>query len=624
MSSSSLAFFASAAASFQPAPYTPAVASGSRPTFSTRNSSHRGHDSLAIPPAGMDPQQSDPNVLFVHPPFTTFPNSHLHPDGLTYSLMAENPEWFLDAADFVSQNNSNTQAISYPPHLEPPRGWCPAKKKDLKERGDGGWPEGEEPRLRCTFCRRTYAGVNAKSMWRRHVFEKHKIAMSNRRDGNSDRPRGRGSGSKFSPCCVARRDLMKISEENKHVSSGRNRDDAHDSLVSIVVAPQTAPESVSHKSRFRSGKLVEVPRRKDRESKKNSRQDSLPLTPRPSQKSLPEPSDDDDSDIEPPTKPATPPLTPHAEISSDPPVISENSDALVTTSPAIPHPAIPESPYNPLQTPSFRHSPPRLPSDQPWRFPSPSHPLHSMTREISLTMLARPAASPVIKGLPMLGASPMLAQSSPISTAIHSESGPFETPARNFLFAKPRSRARFLDQISSPLSSIKFRSVRQRLQSSPLPWPSRGTPGSHRRQRSDVSEEWMSEDAASSSMSLESSSNDPFSLYSSWPSADTPSSISPVRLPRPTLEAESPVLRSGSMTSLIGLGLLEPFGYRTEVPFSEVMDDDLKDILLSPGAKRASRIEGKRPAALTTEAESVAEDSPPLKRRRMSAEITDT
>ena len=65
------------------------------------------------------------------------------------------------------------------------------KKKDLKERGSESWPEGEEPRLRCTFCRRTYAGINAKSMWRRHVFEKHKVPMSNRRD-NSERARKTG------------------------------------------------------------------------------------------------------------------------------------------------------------------------------------------------------------------------------------------------------------------------------------------------------------------------------------------------------------------------------------------------------------------------------------------------
>lgn len=193
--SSTLEFFAPAAKSFQPLPYTPNSLYGppeNRPKFMTRQA--RSHDALALP--GMDPLPTDPNVVFIHPPFTTFPNSHLYPEGLCYQVLADNPEWFLDCKDFTHQNNTNPQAIPYPPILEPPRGWCPARKKDLKERGSEGWPEGEEPRLRCTFCRRTYAGVNAKSMWRRHVFEKHKIAMSNRRDTN-ERPRGRGSGSVF-------------------------------------------------------------------------------------------------------------------------------------------------------------------------------------------------------------------------------------------------------------------------------------------------------------------------------------------------------------------------------------------------------------------------------------------
>jgi hypothetical protein len=191
-----LDFFTPAASSFKPRPYAPHAASPSDsfhgpPALRNHGRSLEPH---TLPPAGMDPQLTDPNVLFIHPPFITFPNSHIYPEGLSYQLMADNPEWFLDAEDFTSQHNPNTHAIPYPPHLEPPRGWCPAKKKDLRDRGSEGWPEGEEPRLRCTFCRRTYAGVNAKSMWRRHVFEKHKIAMSNRRDG-SERPRGRGSNS---------------------------------------------------------------------------------------------------------------------------------------------------------------------------------------------------------------------------------------------------------------------------------------------------------------------------------------------------------------------------------------------------------------------------------------------
>ncbi|KAI0080262.1 hypothetical protein K474DRAFT_1590238 [Panus rudis PR-1116 ss-1] len=146
----------------------------------------------------MDPTPDDPDAIFIHPPFTDFPNAHLHNDGLTYNLMAANPNWFLDPKDYITgQEDDSPAAITYPTQLEPPRGWCPTKKREMKDKE--GWRQGEEPRLRCTFCRRFYAGVNAKSMWRRHVFEKHKIAMANRRDNNNAGRSGRGSNSKSMP-----------------------------------------------------------------------------------------------------------------------------------------------------------------------------------------------------------------------------------------------------------------------------------------------------------------------------------------------------------------------------------------------------------------------------------------
>lgn len=197
-------FFTDAATSFKPRPYGRSDSSNIRnkpaQSQSTRNTHpQRIIDSIGVQLPGMDPSSKDPNIVFIHPPFTTFPNAHLHLGGLNYTLLTENPDWFLDPDDFINPDSSNPNAIAYPPYLEPPRGWCPAKKRALKERGSDSWPDGEEPRLRCTFCRRTYAGVNAKSMWRRHVFEKHKIAMSNRRD-TSERPRGRASTS---DCCYS-------------------------------------------------------------------------------------------------------------------------------------------------------------------------------------------------------------------------------------------------------------------------------------------------------------------------------------------------------------------------------------------------------------------------------------
>lgn len=169
------------------------TSSHSRPPPVTRNSSHNFSSHAN---QNMDPLPHEPGVVFIHPPFTDFPNADLYDYHLTYNLMAksEHNEWFLDPNDFLTSDDpANPDKIRYPSQLEPPRGWCPSRKKDLQD----GWPDGEPPRLRCTFCRRTYAGVNAKSMWRRHVFEKHKIAMASRRD-NTER---KGRGSANSKCC---------------------------------------------------------------------------------------------------------------------------------------------------------------------------------------------------------------------------------------------------------------------------------------------------------------------------------------------------------------------------------------------------------------------------------------
>ena len=132
----------------------------------------------------MDPSPSDPQAIFIHPPFTTFPDSHLYPDGLTYAILAANPDWFLDPRDFVSVILGTPEAIQYPIKLEPPR------KRNLKALGADGVTESGDPKFRCTFCRKSYSGENAKSMWRRHVVKRHGIAMSNRRDTRKGGPRG--------------------------------------------------------------------------------------------------------------------------------------------------------------------------------------------------------------------------------------------------------------------------------------------------------------------------------------------------------------------------------------------------------------------------------------------------
>ncbi|KAF9015247.1 hypothetical protein BDQ17DRAFT_1268932 [Cyathus striatus] len=600
-------FFASAAASFHPRPYAPNPLSSDFASRPLQPRPTRAHDALAIPPAGMDPLPSDPNVIFIHPPFKTFPNSHLHPDGLTYPLMADNPEWFLDPHDFVSQNNPNAHAVPYPPYLEPPRGWCPAKKKDLKERGMDGWPEGEEPRLRCTFCRRTYAGVNAKSMWRRHVFEKHKIAMSNRRDGN-DRPRGRGSG-----------------KENRQADN-RHRDDhlTLDKVVNMDVNPQTDPQNVSHKSRFRSLLPAEELKSHRRDRAKAKEKMAPPAAPsevvegdqnKPiqDQKSVP---------------PISPPLTPQPSSGSASAIDSTDADASDKTNPGSPTPippAVPPSPYDPLLTPSFRHSPPRLPSDQPWRFPSPSHPLHSQTRELTLSMLIRDSSSPLIKGSAFLGASPFIAQRSPMSSP---RAGKYinelDTPAGSSRLGGSSNRKRLLrGHLPSPVSGRLGGEIgKYRIEASPLSrTPSTSIRG-HKKSISELTDDFFS----SPRIPLYSSEflSDPFvAMYnaSAWTPLKNAISNSSVRNTpsKAILEAESPVLRNRSISSGIGLGigLLEPFTLPKDDACSMESESDFNKLYPSltedeKGDGSSSDSDGKEDAL------SDGESSPPLKRRKTS------
>ncbi|KAI0639723.1 hypothetical protein C8Q77DRAFT_1043616 [Trametes polyzona] len=79
---------------------------------------------------------------------------------------------------------------------------------------------------------------------------------------------------------------------------------------------------------------------------------------------------------------ATPPQTPGLSPSKS-----------SATKPNIP----PESPYDPTRTPAFRHSPARLPSDQPWRASGAA--VSSAVRQLTLGMLVCGEASPNVRGL---------------------------------------------------------------------------------------------------------------------------------------------------------------------------------------------------------------------------------
>lgn len=100
--------------------------------------------------------------VFIHPPFTAFPNSNLYPQGLSYDLMVANPEWFLDHTDFISTSSKIKDAIPYPPELGPTT---------------HGMTSGNDRPLRCTFCRKTYTGEDAEIMWRNHVIEQHGVVL---------------------------------------------------------------------------------------------------------------------------------------------------------------------------------------------------------------------------------------------------------------------------------------------------------------------------------------------------------------------------------------------------------------------------------------------------------------
>ncbi|KAJ7050438.1 hypothetical protein C8F01DRAFT_346767 [Mycena amicta] len=143
---------------FNPSPYLP-----------LRNGLYPPHPSIAPPPVPTSaifekpPTSGGPpfDGMLIHPPFTVLPDSVVLSEPMSYMVLHHHPAWFLDIRDYITLDGAPPGAIRYPRDLEPPR---PRRQKDLL--------------LRCTFCPRTYAGVNAKSMWTRHVREKHRVVLS--------------------------------------------------------------------------------------------------------------------------------------------------------------------------------------------------------------------------------------------------------------------------------------------------------------------------------------------------------------------------------------------------------------------------------------------------------------
>lgn len=373
----------------------------------------------------------------------------------------------------------------------------------------------------------------------------------------------------------------------------------------MVVAPQTDPENTSHKSRFRSIKSVGMTRNLRERGRKESF--DKPSSPSLFTKNFPDHVEDNEESEMPLS-----PMTPHASTSSDPlNIFSSASDELIGTSPAVPHPVAPGTPYDPLQTPSFRHSPPRLPSDQPWLYPSPSHPLHLPTRELSLSMLVPNGPSPITRGVNSEG-SPLIVHSSPAGSS--AEFDVIQTPARSKSFPKPFTK---LFRVPTP-SPLSFGTeVHNCGTSSPFNIALRSGPRQQRKRPSDISEGWENY-FVSSDMSLGSINNDPFAVYSSWLLTED-RVVSPVRNPKPS-EFDSPIVRTGSPTTAVGLGigLLDPFMFPREELLSDAVDVDLKEILSSPCSKQDERLNGKRAAPMVLTMGSSPPEPGPTKKRRIT------
>jgi hypothetical protein len=378
-------------------------------------------------------------------------------------------------------------------------------------------------------------------------------------------------------------------EENRQLLSGRTKDETHDSLVNMDVAPQSYADArnTSHKSRFRSLHPAEETCRRER------RNDfPVPSAPLTAQKEFSMSLEDDNMARPHPLSqsslpPLSPPLTPQSPHSSDAANSSfQSSDGLLATSPALARSVIPPSPYNPLLTPTFRHSPPRLPSDQPWRFPSPSHPLHSRTRELFLSTLARDTSSPGTKGPSVIEMNP--AQVTPLLSRriVGFEKGKvgvldLETPESLAKLPRPSPRALFSkDRLPLPVVDRMHSGGIHQVEESPLSRNSRKNMRNHKKMLSEVTDDWLSDGPLISSAPLALgcggllTAHDPFvAMYSSWGDIGTGNEDSRHRHtpPMSAPESESPVLRSNTLPTGIdssgvpiaglGLGLLEPFPF---------------------------------------------------------------
>ena len=317
----------------------------------------------------------------------------------------------------------------------------------------------------------------------------------------------------------------------------------------------------------------------------------------------------------------------------------------MTSSPRTAPTTLPMSPYDPTLTPSFRHSPPRLPSDQPWRFPSPSHPLHSRARELCLSMLVRGGVSPVIKPSTHDSSSPSLGTPSIIHTPCSAagRSKPFSDAFGSSPVIFRASPRQLFPDGQSPFPVFNALDLRKRVNDSPL---SSGLKRRmHYRKPStmnssfDLHGDWLSDASLSSASTIgtesptRSSNEDPFGgLYKPLLQPRTREDRTDPRTPSPcgsSSEGESPVVRNARHSDVgapeleaglvgLGIGLMAPFRLSTCRTQSNngtegsPMENDEEEVerVLTDGS----------PGSPTEQLSNRHLRSPPLKRRRTSIE----
>lgn len=301
---------------------------------------------------------------------------------------------------------------------------------------------------------------------------------------------------------------------------------------------------------------------------------------------------------------------------------------------------IPPSPYDPTATPSFRHSSPRLPSDQPWRFPSPSHPLHSRAHELSLSMLARGTNSPATKVPSVLYASPASMErvnalnSSPMVPIFHQgQSSPSVLDSPDSLQKTPsliRASPRTLFSRGKLPVPVADRMSRRRVEESPLSRSSRKSARGRRGVELGKAH-WLSGSPARGlSDPIKLQGEDPFGGIYSWADLPTPgaektpskgSTSSSMSSP----EGESPVLRTSLLPPVgfnvgLGIGLMDPFTLSSSQSESSKEEESDRSEQ-SPGLQEPDESDDEdnlsaRDGYMSEPDESLLQERRPLKRRK--------